>query len=288
MGVYTQPDRPAARSKTPVASPVKRAAQERGLPVFQPNSLRRAEAQGTLKRLAPDLLVLTAYGLILPQAALDIPRYGGLNVHPSLLPRYRGPAPIVGALLADDAETGVSIMRMDAGMDTGPILAQTRLAITDEDSTLSLTEKLAHLGAELLVDTIEPWIEGRITPQPQDEGLATYTRMLSKEDGRIDWRQPAAVIACQVRAYQPWPGAYTYWRGRRLNVLAASPVPGLLGRPGRVVNTPWGVVVETPEGFLRLQTVQLEGKRPLQVDEFLRGAQGFISSWLDGETPAAF
>ena len=280
VAVYTQPDRPAGRSGQPAPTPVKRVALEHGLPVYQPRSLRRPEAQEELRAHAPDMLVLAAYGLILPQPVLDIPRYGGLNVHPSLLPRHRGPAPIVGALLAGDTETGVTIMLMDAGMDTGPLLTQRRFPINEHDTTASLTGKLAEFGADLLVDTIEPWTQGSLTPQLQDETLASTTRLLSKEDGRINWQEPAEIVARKVRAYQPWPGTSTTWKGQQLTILSASHAPGPSGTPGLVVQRAGAIVVETGQGLLELRTVQLQGKRALPIEEFARGAQGFIGSRL--------
>ena len=283
VGVYTQADRPAGRSGTPVSSPVKRAALRHGTPVFQPRSLRRPQEQGRLREMTPDLIVLAAYGLLLPQEVLDIPPHGGLNVHPSLLPRHRGASPVVGALLAGDSETGVSIMLMDAGMDTGAVLAQRRLPIAPEDTAGSLTAKLAQLGQELLSDTIPRWTRREIAPRPQNEEQATYTRLLTKDDGRIDWSQPAALIARQVRAYQPWPGSFTNWQGRQLKVLEAETQPSgeVIADVGTVVQ-PEGsaVAVQTGEGLLLLRKVQQEGRKALLIQEFLRGARGFVGSRL--------
>ena len=280
VAVYTQPDRPAGRSGQPAPTPVKRVALEHGLPVYQPRSLRRPEAQEELRAHAPDMLVLAAYGLILPQPVLDIPRYGGLNVHPSLLPRHRGPAPIVGALLAGGTETGVTIMLMEAGMDTGPLLTQRSFPINEQDTTASLTDKLAEFGADLLVDTIEPWTQGSLRPRLQDETLASTTRLLSKEDSRINWQEPAEIVARKVRAYQPWPGTSTTWKGQQLTILSTSHAPGPSGTPGLVLQRAGAIVVETGQGLLELRTVQLEGKRALPIEEFARGAQGFIGSHL--------
>ena len=283
-GVYTQPDRPAGRSGSPAPSPVKRLALQHDLPVFQPRSLRRTEAQQHLRALTPDVIVLAAYGLILPQEVLDIPRYGGLNVHPSLLPRHRGPAPVVGALLAGDDETGVSIMLMDAGMDTGAVLAQRRIPVAPHDTTPTLTARLIELGRGLLSETIPRWVAGEIAPQPQDESQTTYTRLLTKEDGVIDWSNPAAATDRQVRAYQPWPGTYTQWRGRQLKVLKAAVLSqDQQGAPGRVVQVlgePLSAAVQTGRGLLKLERVQLEGRRAMSVDEFLRGSRDFIGSRL--------
>ncbi len=280
VAVYTQPDRPAGRSGQPAPTPVKRVALEHGLPVYQPRSLRRPEAQEELRAHAPDMLVLAAYGLILPQPVLDIPRYGGLNVHPSLLPRHRGPAPIVGALLAGDTETGVTIMLMDAGMDTGPLLTQRRFPINEHDTTASLTSKLAEFGADLLVDTIEPWTQGSLTPQLQDETLASTTRLPLQRGqphqlagARGDRRPQGARLPALARHvhYLERPAAY-------------HPVHFPRSRPVRdarlVVQRAGAIVVETGQGLLELRTVQLQGKRALPIEEFARGAQGFIGSRL--------
>lgn len=288
VGVYTQPDRPAGRSGAPVPSPVKRLAFQRGLPVHQPRSLRRPEEQQRLRRdLAPDIIVLAAYGLLLPQAVLDIPRYGGLNVHPSLLPRHRGPAPVVGAILAGDAETGVSVMLMDAGMDTGMVLAQRRISIMPGDAAPALTAKLIDLGRGMLSETILRWVRGDITPQPQDDSKATYTKLLTKEDGVIDWSKPAVDIERWVRAYQPWPGTFTTWKGRQLKVLEAVALPtaGTPGELGLVVSVsgePLAAAVQTGSGLLQLLRVQLEGRRAMPMDEFLRGSRDYVGSTLGG------
>ncbi len=294
VSVYPQRDRPAGRSGAPSAGPVKRAARRLGLPVAQPRSLRRAEEIERLRALHPDLIALAAYGLILPQAVLDIPRFGGLNVHPSLLPRHRGPAPVVGALLAGDTETGVSIMLMDAGMDTGAVLAQQRSLVEPAETAASLTARLAQAGAHLLCDTIGLWVHGGITPAPQDDAQATYTALLTKDDGMIDWGEPASTIARKVRAYQPWPGCATLWRGKRLSVLQAAVDPDLApGSAGTVVTPGRGrAVVCTGQGGLELLLVQLEGRRALPIRDFLAGAHAFAGSRLaatvsleDTETP---
>lgn len=292
LAVYTQPDRPAGRSGAPAPSPVKQAALEHDLQVRQPRSLRRPEEQAALRALAPDLLVVAAYGLILPQAVLDIPRLGGLNVHPSLLPRHRGASPVAGALLAGDAETGVTIMLMDAGMDTGPILAQRRVPVLPDDTAATLTSKLAVIGADLLGETIPLWAEGRLQPQPQDDSLATVTRLLRKEDAALDWTRPAEDLARQVRAYQPWPGTATTWNGKRLEVLEAE-AEGPEQRNGEaaalhdiggpvtvIARGRNGAAVLTGRGLLRLKRVQLEGRRALPIEEFLRGAAGFVGARL--------
>jgi len=278
--VYCQPDRPAGRSGQPSPPPVKRWAVAHGLPAFQPRSLRREAVQAELRALAPEALVLVAYGLLLPQAVLDLAPHGGLNLHPSLLPRHRGPAPVVGALLAGDTETGVSIMLMDAGMDTGPVLAQERTPIGPDENAAELSDRLAHQGAALMAATLPRWAAGDITPQPQDETLATTTRLMTKDDGVLDWSRPAEVLARQVRAYYPWPSAATRWQGRVLKVLAATAASGSGGPAGTVVAHAGGAAVATGDGLLVLRTVQSEGKKPSEVADFLRGARGFIGSAL--------
>ncbi len=279
-GVYCQPDRPAGRSGQPSPPPVKRWAVAHGLPVFQPRSLRREPVQAELRALTPEALVLVAYGLLLPQAVLDVAPHGGLNLHPSLLPRHRGPAPVVGALLAGDTETGVSIMLMDAGMDTGPVLAQERTPIGPDENAAELSDRLAHQGAALMAATLPRWAARAITPTPQDGALATTTRLMTKEDGVLDWSQPAVALARQVRAYHPWPGTATRWQGRTLKVLAASVAAGDGAPPGTVVAHDGGAAVATGDGLLVLRTVHAEGRKPAEVADFLRGARGFIGSVL--------
>ena len=280
VGVATQPDKPAGRGRALAVSPVKQVAVAAGVPVLQPRGFRKNPANAeSLRALEPDLLVVAAYGLILPQTVLDIPRYGCLNVHASLLPRWRGAAPITFAILAGDAVTGVTIMLMDAGMDTGPILTMGEAEVQPHDTTESLSQRLAVLGAGLLRDTLPRWVAGEIQPQPQPNEGVTTTRLIQKEDGLIHWQQPAVEIERAVRAYQPWPGAYTLWRGDPLKVLKASVVAGQ-GEPGRVVAVPGGVAVATGERALRLDEVQPAGRRPMPGKAFVNGAQDFIGSQL--------
>jgi methionyl-tRNA formyltransferase len=285
VGVYTQPDKPAGRSGAPVASPVKRAALDLGLAVFQPRSLRRADEHERLRALGPDAICLAAYGLLLPQAVLDIPRLGGLNVHPSLLPRHRGAAPVVGAIVAGDTETGVSIMLMDAGMDTGPVLAVQRMPLHGDETAAGLSQQLAELGAGLLCKTLDAWAAGSLAPAPQGEDGVSYTTLLSKEDGLLRWEEPAELLERRVRAYQPWPGSVALLQGKRLLVLAGAVAPdGPEAQPGRVFSPgPGRAAVQTGRGSLELLTVQLEGRRAMAVRDFLAGARGFVGSDL-GET----
>ncbi len=282
VGVVTRPDKPKGRSKKPVPSPVKQVAVAAGVPVFQPRTLRKPELQEPIRAWAPDVIVVAAFGLILPKAVLDIPPHGCINVHASLLPRWRGAAPVVAAILAGDRETGVTIMLMDEGVDTGPILAQRPEPIHPDDTTGTLTERLAHLGADVLVETLPRWVAGEIVPQPQDESQATYAPMVHKKDGWIRWEEPAELIERKVRAYQPWPTAMTCWRGKVLKILKAKvhAQKEVTEPPGTVI--PWedGAAVVTGMGVLELLMVQLAGKRPLDIRTFLRGARGFIGSRL--------
>lgn len=281
VGVFTREDQPAGRGQRVEQSPVKQFALERGLPVFQPRTLRSAAEQTALRELQPDVAVVAAYGLILPQTVLDIPLHGCVNVHGSLLPRHRGAAPIAAAILAGDAEAGISIMLMDAGVDTGPVLATTSLPIAVEDTTGTLTGKLAHLGAELLARTLPAWLNGAVAPQPQPEEGATYAPRIEKEAGRIDWREPAEVVAREVRAYQPWPSAYTSWNGQMLKLLRVQAGPGAQGEPGTVVSEGKRAGIVTGDGVLWLEEVQLQGKKALPAAAFLAGARGFVGSVLE-------
>jgi methionyl-tRNA formyltransferase len=282
MAVVTQPDRPARRGRQLTPSAVKEAALRCGLPVLQPDSLRREDAVAQLKDLEPRVMVVAAYGEILRPRVLAIPPSGVINVHPSLLPKYRGASPIEGALLAGEQQTGVTIMLMDEGMDTGPILAQRRVAVEVEDTAGALGERLAKLGAELLLQTLPPWLAGRLEPRPQDDAQATYTRPISKEEAVIDWALPAREIWHRVRAYNPRPGARTWWEGHQLNVLRGRPLAEWKGqgRPGRVVQTSSGVAVVTGQGALLLEEIQLAGKRSMGAEDFVRGQRQFIGSVL--------
>jgi methionyl-tRNA formyltransferase len=283
VGVVTQPDRRAGRGRRLAMSPVKEVALARELPVFQPGTLHSAEALEHLVAWQPDLIVVAAFGQILRQPVLQLPAHGCLNVHASLLPRYRGAAPIPAAILAGDEITGVTIMRMDEGLDTGPILAQAELPIGPGDTTGSLTRGLAGFGARLLIETLPGWLRGEIEPRPQNEENASYCRMLRKEDGRLDWTQPAPHLERQIRAVDPWPGAYTTWRGQRLKVLHArvhadSPATG---QPGAVVELgPDTVGAFTGRGILELVDVQLAGKKPMLASIFARGQRDFLTGVL--------
>ena len=283
VGVITQPDRPAKRGREVTSSAVKKAAQSLGLPVLQPVTLRQEEAAAQLRELQPRVIVVAAFGQILRPRVLSIPPAGVFNVHPSLLPRYRGASPIVGTLLAGEEETGVTIMLMDEGMDTGPIIAQRAIRIAPEDTAGSLEEKLGTLGAELLIEALPGWLEGRIDPVPQDEARATYSKPVAKEDAILDWSLPAGVIWHRVRAYNPRPGASTRWQGEQIKVLRARPDPEWDGKEamGRVVNLSSGPAVVCGQGALLLEEVQLAGGRPMSVEDFVRGHRDFVGSRLD-------
>jgi len=283
--VVTQPDRPARRGRKLTPSAVKKAALELGLPVLQPASLREEEAVAELTRLAPRVMVVAAYGQILRPQVLAIPPSGVINVHPSLLPKYRGASPIAGALLAGEQQTGVTIMLMDEGMDTGPILSQITVDIDPQDTTGSLGERLAGLGAELLTDVLPAWLEGRIEAQAQDDAQATYTKPISKGDGVIDWSLPAVDIWHRVRAYNPRPGARTRWKGDQLKVMRARPLPDWKGeaKAAGVVQLDSGVAVATGEGALLLEEIQLAGKRAILAEDFVRGQRDFVGSELGQE-----
>lgn len=283
VGVVSQPDRPAGRGRRPTAPPVAALARERDIPLMQPERPGQSDALEQLRAWSPDLIVVAAYGRILPSAILSLPTYGSVNVHASLLPRWRGANPIAWAILEGDAETGVSIMRMEEGLDTGPLLAQRAVPIADEDTTASLTEKLAEAGARLLVETLPAWVRGEIQPRPQDEAQATYARPFRKEDGEIDWRRPARRIWRQVRACDPWPGAYTLWQGTRLRILRAAPMdesPPPDEIPGRVVEVAGRPAVVAGEGMLILHQVQLAGKKAVDAVDFARGQRDFIGGRL--------
>jgi methionyl-tRNA formyltransferase len=279
--VYTRPDQPAGRGQKLAEAPVKILARERQLTIEQPRTLRAEEPLARLRGFAPDLIVVAAYGLILPQAVLDLPRLGALNVHASLLPRHRGAAPIPAAILAGDAETGITLMKMDAGQDTGPIIVQRVLPIASDDTTGTLTTKLARLGADLLVETLPDYVAGKIALTLQDDAQATLTRRIKKEAGLIDWHAPAEQIARQVRAYNPKPSAHTFWNGAQLKIWRAESAPiAPEVEPGQVVKTREGLAVACGAGALILREVQLAGKRTMSIEEFARGQRGFLGAIL--------
>jgi len=288
VAVYTQPDRPAGRGRALVSPPVKRVAETWGLSVVQPASLKEAGVVEQLSGFTPDVIVVAAFGQILPQSVLAMPRLGCLNIHPSLLPRFRGASPVASAILAGDEFTGVSLMLMDEGLDTGPVLARAQIPISAPDTSGSLTTKLSWLGARLLGEVLVHWTRGELTPQPQNEAEASYCGPITKEEGEIDWRLPTVDIWRRVRAYQPWPGCYTRWRGKSLKIIEAVPldeertfkvgqVVALTSGPG---GSKAGFGIYTGDGVLGILKVQLEGKQVLSAAEFLRGQREFIGAVL--------
>jgi len=288
--VITRPDKPSGRGREVVYSPVKQVALASGIPVWQPGSLKKAENQAILAAFQADISIVAAFGQILPQAVLDLPRYGTLNIHASLLPRYRGSSPISEAILQGDQQTGVTIMLLDAGIDTGPILFSRSMPLQEDETTASLTPKLAELGASTLLEALPLWIGERLVPQPQDHVRAVHTRMLTKNDGRIDWSRPAEALARAVRAYIPWPNAWTTWRGRQLKILSASPADGERAEmPGTVSPATIATVhgaqrvwrIATGQGSLQVDQVQLEGKRAMSTDEFVRGYSQVLGERLE-------
>ncbi len=275
-GVVTRIDKPAGRGKILTPPPVKEAALALGLSVLQPRRVREPEFVKTLRDLAPAVVVVAAYGQILPKDILTLPRFGCINIHASLLPRYRGAAPINWSIIRGEEETGNTIMLMDEGMDTGAILTQERILIDQKDTAGTLTEKLSLLGARMIVEAL-PLIEaGKITPKEQDHAKATLAPLLKKEDGSIDWVQPAAVIHNRVRGMNPWPGASTFLDGRMIKIIETAAIPGS-GEAGVLIEKGKNIlVVGTGEGLLEVHVLQPEGKKPMTAAEFLRGQRGVV------------
>jgi methionyl-tRNA formyltransferase len=273
--VITQPDKPRGRDLKLQPSPVKMLAQTLGLPVLQPVKARDERFIAELGRLKPELIVVVAYGQILPQAILDLPKYGCVNVHTSLLPKYRGASPIQSAILNGGTETGVTIMKMDEGLDTGPILSQRSTPILPEDNSQTLHDRLAELGAELLVETILDYVAGKITPRPQPAAGATYAAKIKKEDGKIDWSEPAEKILNRMRAFTPWPGAFTFLKGKTKSALFKIWRADIIqhsGKTGEVIQADvHGIVVGCGKDALRILELQLEGGRRMSAQEFLAG-----------------
>ena len=278
VGVITQPDRPSGRGKVLTPPPVKQLAFELGLPLIQPERLRRPEAMQALHDWQPELIVVAAFGQILRPEVLDLPRYGCLNVHGSLLPRWRGAAPLQAAILHGDTETGITIMRMDAGVDTGPLLSQRALPIRPDETAASLSSVMAELGARLLLETLPAYLAGNLQPQPQDETLATYAPMLQKEAGRLDFQLPAIELERHVRAFNPWPSTFTFYQEQLLKVHRARAVAGEGKVPGTRLAFQGVPAVACTGGWLVLDEVQPAGKKPMPGRVFLQGARTWVST----------
>lgn len=271
VAVYTQPDRPAGRGRKLKASPVKTLALEHDIPVYQPESLKGAEEQQQLVELKPDVMVVAAYGLLLPEAVLTIPPMGCLNIHASLLPRWRGAAPIQRAILAGDAETGITIMQMDVGLDTGDMLYKLTTPIEPGDTAQTLHDRLAELGARAIVGALEGLQAGSLNPEKQNDAQANYAKKLHKSEAAIDWQQPAAQIARQVAAFNPWPVAQTAWQGEILRLWEAQVADtGSSAAPGSVIHADkHGIDIACGDGVLRVTKLQRPGGKPLSAANFL-------------------
>lgn len=288
VGVVTQPDRRAGRGRHMTTSPIKELAMAEGVPVFQPETFRREASVEQLRVWEPDVMIVAAYGQILPQAVLDIPPLGVLNVHASLLPRWRGAAPVEGAILAGDAITGVTIMKLDAGMDTGPVLAKREIKIRPNETAGELENRLSDLGADLLMDVLPAYLAGDLQPEPQPEEGVTVTRPIRKKQARIDWDRSAEDLHNHVRAFAPEPGAYTFWDGRRLKIFrteVVEPEDEPEGEPGTVAVRGDRPVVVTGHGCLALVRIQMAGKRPMDASAFVRGRRNFVGATLGSQKP---
>lgn len=275
VGVYSQPDRPAGRGRKLMPSPVKQVALDANIPVFQPQSLKPEDAQQELANLQPDVMIVAAYGLILPKAVLDIPRHGCLNIHASLLPRWRGAAPIQRAIAAGDAETGVTIMQMDVGLDTGDMLLKATTPIKPDDTGGSLHDRLAIMGGQAIVGALAQLAGGPLHGEPQDSDAACYAHKLSKEEGHIDWNRSAAEIERLIRAFNPWPGTYTDLGDQRIRLHQAQALAQSGNKaPGTVLRREReGIDIACGEGTLRVTSVQLPGTRALSVNDLINGGK---------------
>jgi methionyl-tRNA formyltransferase len=282
VSVYTQPDKPAGRGRALTKSPVKEAALKWKIPVIQAATLRTPEALVELAALKPDVIIVCAFGQILPKELIDMPPRQCLNVHFSLLPRHRGASPVAAAILAGDEFTGVSIQLVRYKLDTGPVLAAAPIPIQPIDNTGTLLEKLGIIGANLLQEALVGWLNGTTEPLPQDESKATYFGRVKKENGKIDWSWPAELIWRRVRAYNPWPGCFTYWRGQPLKINEAEVAgPGRDKKePGTVIAKNGGIAIAAREDVLVVKNLQYAGKKAMSAAEFLRGQRNFIGANL--------
>jgi methionyl-tRNA formyltransferase len=280
VGVVTQPDRKAGRGRKLSQSAVKLWSSEHGFPIIQPHRIKDPEAIEQLKEWSPDVIVVAAYGQILPVEVLELPEWGCLNIHASLLPRWRGAAPVPATILHGDSETGITIMKMESGLDTGPILAQRSTTISPEETGGDLIDRLSEIGADLLMDTIPPYLKGDIKPSEQDHSKATYAPMLKKDDGALDFGQTAERLARQVRAFEPWPGSFLTWGETRIVVRKAHASSDVEGIPGVITQVEGLPAVGTNQGVLVLDILQPAGRKPMPGDSFMRGARAFLGAEL--------
>ncbi len=283
VGVVTQPDRPAGRGRQLRPSPVKTVALKNNIPVYQPKSLRKEAAAEPLRVWQPDVIVVAAFGQILRPHVLDLPPHGCINVHASLLPRWRGAAPIQYAIMEGDAETGVTLMQMDPGLDTGPMFVQEAIPIHVDETAVSLHDRLAKLGGAMLEQHLDAILAGKMTPTPQDDSQSTYAPMIQKEHGQLDWQRSPVELARRVRAMTPWPGAFTTWEGTNLKILQAALPDSRLpaGQSGKVIQQNEQIIVLSGEmGGLILEIVQLAGKRAMSAADFVRGHPDFVGALL--------
>lgn len=279
IGVVTQPDRPAGRNNQIKQSPVKKVALESGIPVFQPKRIRKAEAIDELRQWEADIYVVAAFGQILPQTVLDIPAHGSINVHASLLPRWRGAAPIQAAICAGDNETGITIMLIDAGLDTGDMLSKRSITIKSDETAQTLHDKLATIGSELLIETLPKYLSGEVQPQQQDESRVTYAPQIKKDDGQIDWSQSAVEIERLVRAFTPWPGTFTHWNDKQLKIHSGINGDGH-APSGQVVEINGQIAIGTGHGLYYPDEVQLSGKKRMSISDFSNGYPDFVGAKL--------
>ncbi|HYA88482.1 MAG TPA: methionyl-tRNA formyltransferase [Nitrospirota bacterium] len=276
VGVVTRTDKPAGRGRSLTTPPVKSAAVEIGLSVYQPKRVRETAFIDQLRAIGPEVVIVAAYGQILPREILTLPKFGCINIHASLLPSYRGAAPINWAIIKGEEVTGITIMQMDEGMDTGAILLQEKIAIDPADTAGSLTERLSTVGAKLITTALPLIADGRLVPLPQEGSRATSAPLLKKEDGLIDWNIPAVDIYNRIRGLSPWPGAYTFLDGKTIKIIAAEAVSGT-GEPGLLYEKEKQVLeTGTGKGLLRIVSLQPEGKRPMSAGDFLRGHRGLV------------
>ena len=282
--VYTTPDKPSGRGKKETPSPIKEAAQKSNLQVHQPISLQDLQSQRELAALKPDIIVVAAYGNLLPRAVLRMPLNGCINIHPSLLPEYRGASPVVTAILEGKSVTGVSIMVMDEGMDTGPVLCQEEYKIGSTETAAGLSGRLFAAGGSILVDVLPKWMSGKLAPTAQDESKATSTGKVKRHDGAANWELGASLLERRVRAFYPWPSLYSWWRGRLIKILKAKVanvfIKGSVGEVVYLDTAPVPVGVLTGDGVLMLETIQIEGRSPMSAKAFLSGHSEFLGSKL--------